>query len=132
MTGKGKGKVLAAAQPAKMAAERFGRRGEWLAAALLHLKGYRILARGFRTLVGEIDLIARRGDTVAFVEVKARRGSDGVDAVTPRQRQRIARAAAWYVAQHPALATLSHRFDLIVVGRGPFPAHLPGAWRSDD
>lgn len=53
----------------------FGRRAEWLAALLLSLKGYRILARNYVVRGGEIDLVARRGSTVIFVEVKARPAS---------------------------------------------------------
>jgi putative endonuclease len=119
-------------RPAKIAAQRFGRRAEWLAAALLRLKGYRILARDFRVPVGEIDVIARRGRTLAFVEVKARRGDGAAEALSGRQRRRIARAAEWYLRRCPDLGDLTVRFDVILIGRGRWPQHRQGAWRIDD
>lgn len=119
-------------RPAKVAARDFGRRAEWLAAVLLRLKGYRILARDFRVPAGEIDLIARRGGTLAFVEVKARRGDGAAGAVSNRQRRRIARAAEWYLCGRPDLRGLVLRFDLILIGRGRLPEHRRGAWRVDD
>ena len=71
-------------------AERRGRRGEWLAAAALLLKGYAILERRYTSPMGEIDLIARRGRTLVFIEVKARATlDDAVTAVTYTARQRI-------------------------------------------
>jgi putative endonuclease len=85
-----------------------------------------------RTPVGEIDLIARRGRTLAFVEVKARSGDGIVDALTARQRRRIVRAAEAFLATRPTLALLDVRFDLMLVGRGLFPRHLRGAFRADD
>ena len=97
----------------------------------LRLAGYRIIARDVRTPVGEIDLVARRGRTLAFVEVKARSGDGIVDALTPRQRRRIVRAAEAFLATRPTLA-VSTRFDLMLVGRGLFPRHLRAAFRADD
>ena len=86
-------------------AERRGRRAETLAAWYLRLKGYRILARRYRTPVGEIDLIARRGRLVAFVEVKQRPSdAEGAEAITATSRRRIARAASAWLAAHPAAA----------------------------
>jgi putative endonuclease len=120
------------ARSPRRVARRFGRRAEWLAAALLRLKGYRILARDFRVPVGEIDIVARRGGTLAFVEVKARRGDGAAEALSRRQRQRIARAAEWYLSARPALRGLICRFDVILIGRGRLPEHRCGAWRIDD
>jgi putative endonuclease len=111
---------------------RFGRMGEALCAWQLRLAGYRIIGRDVRTPVGEIDLVARRGRTLAFVEVKARSGDGIVDALTPRQRRRIVRAAEAFLATRPKLAVLDVRFDLMLVGRGPFPRHLRAAFRADD
>lgn len=116
---------------AKRRAWRFGRAAEALAAGWLRLKGYRVLARDYRTPVGEVDIVARRGRTLAFVEVKAR--GDGVDpGPDRRQRRRIARAAEAFRAAHPGLADLDVRFDLVLVRPGSPPAHRPGAWRTDD
>lgn len=113
------------------AARRRGRRAEILAALLLRLKGYRILARDRRSTLGEIDIVARRGRLLVFVEVKARRDeAEAADALHARQRQRIVRAARAYVAARPDLVGLSHRFDAILFGRGPWPRHVPDAWRD--
>ena len=107
-----------------------GRRAEGLAAWWLRFKGYRILARGLRLPVGEIDLIARRGRCLAFVEVKRRATlAAALEAVTPRQRRRILRAAEAWLAQRPDLAGLDLRFDALLLVPGRWPRHLPDAWR---
>lgn len=108
----------------------FGRWAESLAAWSLRLKGYSILARGFRVPVGEIDLIARRGRILALVEVKARAATaDALDALRPRQRRRIARAAEAFLQRRPDLAHLDRRFDLIVIAPWRWPRHIADAWR---
>jgi len=111
--------------------ELTGRRAERAAVWLLRLKGYRILARRFRVPVGEIDIVARRGHTVAFIEVKAR-ASEGaaLESVTPRQQRRIGRAALVFLQQHPAYDDFDLRFDLIAVTPGNFPRHHLDAWRA--
>jgi putative endonuclease len=107
-----------------------GLRAEALAALLLRLKGYRILARRMKTKLGEIDLVARRGRILVFVEVKARRDLDGAaEALMAEQRGRLARAASLFVAARPALAALDMRFDLILVAPRRWPRHLADAWR---
>ncbi len=109
-----------------------GRRGERIAAWWLRLKGYRILAQGFRVPVGEIDLIARRGRTIALVEVKARTDLEtAYAAIGARQRQRIERAAASFLQRHPALARCDIRFDVVLLVPGRRPRHLTDAWRRD-
>lgn len=115
-------------------AERRGRRGETWAVTLLVLKGYRILGRRVRTPIGEIDLVARSpGGAVCFVEVKARpEGLMAAEAVGPRQKARIARAAALYLAGRPGLAGKGVRFDIMTVAPGRLPRHLRDAWRPDD
>ncbi|MEQ9556003.1 MAG: YraN family protein [Rhodospirillales bacterium] len=111
-------------------AESRGRGAELLAALLLILKGHRILARRARTPAGEIDLIARKGRMLVFAEVKARASLDtGTEALTPRQRDRIARAAEAFVRARPDLAGLDWRFDLIVAAGGWRLRHLKDAWR---
>ena len=113
-------------------AEARGRRGEWLAAWWLRLKGYRILVRGYRTPVGEIDLVARRGAVLAMVEVKRRaRMEQALEAIAPRQRRRIARAAEHFLQRHRALAGLGLRFDSLLIVPGRLPRHLPDAWRPE-
>ncbi|MGF1641412.1 MAG: YraN family protein [Rhodospirillales bacterium] len=110
---------------------RFGRLAESACAWWLRLKGYRIVARGFRVPAGEIDIVARRGRTLAFVEVKARTGDGAWDALTPSQRRRIVRAAEAFLKARPAYAGLDLRFDLMVVGRRRRPRHLTNAWTAD-
>ena len=110
-------------------AERRGRRAETLAAWYLRLKGFRILACRYRTPVGEIDLIAKRGRLVAFVEVKQRPSdAEAAEAVGAYGRQRIARAAAAWLAAHPAAAALDLRFDVIVAVPGRLPRHIAAAF----
>jgi putative endonuclease len=112
-------------------AERYGRAAEALAAIILRLKGYTILARDLRTPVGEIDLIARRRGTLAFVEVKARTQTSE-EVLTLRQRRRIVRAAELFLAGRPELVGLAVRFDVMLIGRRRWPRHLPAAFRADD
>ena len=113
-------------------ANRWGVSAETWAAWLLRLRGYRILARRVRTPVGEIDIIAQKGRTVVFVEVKARPNvATALSAVSSRQRDRIARAAATYLARHPHLTNTDARFDVIAVAPGRIPHHLQNAWRAD-
>ncbi len=112
-------------------ANRRGHTGERLAAWALRLKGYTILEQGFRCPLGEIDIIARRLHTVAFVEVKARDTyTDAVHAVSPEQRQRIARAAGQFIARHPALAQCDLRYDVIAILPYSWPRHLQDAWQG--
>tara|TARA_R110002074_G_scaffold55008_7_gene136868 strand:- start:2886 stop:3272 length:387 start_codon:yes stop_codon:yes gene_type:complete len=111
-------------------AERWGRGAEALAALLLILKGHRILARRARTPAGEIDMIARRGRVLVFAEIKARASLEtGTEALAPRQRDRILRAAEAFMRTRPDLAGLDWRFDLIVVAGGWRLKHLKDAWR---
>lgn len=112
-------------------AETGGRRSEMLAAMALRLKGFSILAQRVRTPGGEIDLVARRGGLLIFVEVKARKDFDAaVLAVTPAARRRIGRAANLYLSRRPDLARCAVRYDIIAV-RGWRVRHLPDAWRDD-
>ena len=110
---------------------RKGHRGEWLAAWALRLKGFRILAVRHRTPVGEIDLIARRGDLVAIVEVKARATLlAAMDAVSPAAQRRIEAAADLWLAKQRDHARLSLRFDIVAVLPRRWPVHVPDAWRG--
>ncbi len=123
-----KGAAMAASAE-RVAAEERGRRAEALAAWLLRLKGYRVLDRRYRTPVGEIDLVVRRGRCVAFVEVKARGTiADAAEAVTATGRARIARAAALWLAAHPDAAGCDMRFDVIVAAPGRIPRHIASAF----
>jgi putative endonuclease len=96
------------------------------------LKGYRVLARRYKSPAGEIDLIVRRGDTLAAIEVKARADFDiATEAVTRRQQQRIMRAIAHFLGGRPDLATLAARFDVMLVAPRRWPRHLVDAWREE-
>ena len=123
------------ADPSRRAAEKQGRWAEGTARWYLRLMGYRILVQNFTCPRGEIDLIARKWQTVAFVEVKCRPTVDaGLAAVSAQQRRRIEAAAEVFLAHRPALATLATRFDIIVIPRRPTPGpvkpvHVRDAWR---
>lgn len=111
-------------------AELRGRRAERRAALLLRLKGYRILATRFRCPQGEIDLIARRGRTLIFVEVKARSDeASAAAAIGLRQQTRITAAAEVYLQQNPHFADFDMRFDAVLIGRSVWPQHYVDAWR---
>lgn len=100
-----------------MGGTSLGLRAEEWAARILERRGYRILDRRYRTRAGEIDLVARDGETVVFIEVKAR-GSSGcgrpAEAVDGRKRARLARAAGLYLARE-GVAETPCRFDVVEV-----------------
>lgn len=108
-------------QKARQRAEKAGRRAETWVALYLILTGHRILARRFKTGVGEVDLIARRGKTVVFVEVKQRaRPEHAIDSVTARSEERIIRAGEIFMSRHPDFVDQDYalRYDIaIVTGR---------------
>jgi putative endonuclease len=109
-----------------------GHGAERRAAWWLRFKGYRVLAINWRSIAGEIDLIARRGATLAFIEVKQRIDPDTATlSLAPQQRARLARAAGLFVAQRPELASLTLRFDLMAFGRMGRPVHMKDAWRPE-
>ena len=111
------------------AAEARGRRGETIAAWWLRLHGWRIVASRVRTPVGEVDLVARRGRTVAFVEVKARRDVDSaVFAVTGTAQHRIRAASDIWLSRQPDAHRLSLRYDIVAVLPWRIPKHLPDAF----
>ncbi|MFN3610321.1 MAG: YraN family protein [Hyphomonas sp.] len=117
--------------PAKrQIAEARGREAERRAALWLRLKGYSILAARVKLPVGEIDLIARKGRLIAFVEVKARaRQDDALGAVSVQSWHRISRAAEAWMGQRPKFADYGWRYDLIALAPGRLPNHLKDAWR---
>src|SRR5215467_7524277 len=117
------------ASPERVAAFQTGLSAESRAAALLMAKGYRILAKRFRTPHGEIDLVAKRRNLLAFVEVKARASLDeAAFAVTPRQQARIVKAAqAWLVAR-PEHAEFELRFDVVLIAPRHLPRHVLAAF----
>lgn len=116
----------------RVRAQKRGRWAESLTALYLRLTGHRVVARNYKTQVGEIDLIARRRNTLCFIEVKARANEAlAAEAITTRQRRRIQRAAEWFLTQHPALQSCDIRFDVALV-TGPLRlTMLRDAWRTD-
>jgi putative endonuclease len=117
------------ASPERIAAFRTGISAESRAAAYLMAKGYRILAKRYRTPHGEIAIVARRRNLIAFVEVKARATlDDAAFAVTPRQQQRIIDAAQGWLVAHPEHAELELRFDAMLIAPRSLPRHLLAAF----
>lgn len=109
----------------RRARQRRGLVAEQIAALLLIAKGYRILGRRVRTGAGEIDLIARRRQRLAFVEVKRRASlSDCEAAITDRQRRRVRRAADLWLARRASLQTLDLAFDLVFIVPKRLPQHI--------
>jgi putative endonuclease len=116
-------------RPERVAAFRVGLSAESRAAAYLIARGYRILARRFRTPVGEIDIVAGRRNALIFVEVKARNSLDeAAEAITPRTRQRNVAAAEFWLSQHPDDVTREMRFDVVLVAPRRLPRHIAAAF----
>lgn len=123
--------VKAEPDPERQIAFRTGISAESRAAALLVAKGFRILARRWKSPVGEIDIVARRRHLLLFVEVKARNNLDeAAESVTPRQRQRIIAAGEVFLATYPDASVHDIRFDAVLVAPGKMPRHIQGAFES--
>lgn len=113
----------------RLAAQRSGGRGEALAALFLQMRFYRIRHRRFKTPVGEIDLVAEKGDAIVFVEVKTRlRPGDEAMALEAVNRARIVRAAQYWLVRHPAENGRDFRFDVIFLAPRRWPRHLINAF----
>lgn len=113
---------------ARSRAERRGRRGEGLAAWYLRLKGWRILARRMKTRRGEVDIVARRGRTVCFVEVKWRASArEWATAIDERRMRRVA-AAAETLAPRFVGPGEDQRIDVILIAPRRLPRHIVNAW----
>jgi putative endonuclease len=110
-------------------AERRGRRGEGLAAWWLRLQGWRVVARRVKTPRGEIDLIARRGGTVAFVEVKWRATAAELALAIDEYRLRRVAAAAEAIAHRFARPGDTTRIDVLLLAPGRWPRHIVNAWQ---
>jgi putative endonuclease len=116
-------------RPERQIAFRTGISAESRAAALLIAKGFRILARRWKSPVGEIDITARRRALLVFVEVKARDTlDDAAWAVSERQRRRIIAAAEAWLARNPDDRIQDIRFDAMLVAPGRIPRHIPAAF----
>ena len=110
-------------------AERRGRRGEGWAGWWLRLQGWRIVARRVKTPRGEIDLVARRGRTVAFVEVKWRAAGEELALAIDEYRLRRVAAAAEAVAHRYARPDYTIRIDVLLLAPGRWPRHIVNAWQ---
>lgn len=120
------------ARPEKIAAFRTGLSAESRAAAWLIAKGFRIVARRWKSPLGEIDIVARRRQLLIFVEVKARASlDDAAESVTPRQRRRIAAAAEAWLALNPDDSVRDIRFDAMLIAPGKLPRHIPAAFEAN-
>lgn len=110
------------------AAEQRGRRAETIAAWYLRLKGWRIVARRVRVRGGEVDIVARRGHTLAFVEVKWRASAAALaDSIDERRLRRVA-VAADQLRHRYAKADDDVRIDVILLAPGRWPHHLVNVW----
>jgi putative endonuclease len=119
------------ARPERQVAFQLGLSAESRAAALLIAKGFRILARRFKSSVGEIDIVARRRHLLVFVEVKARANFDeAAESVNSRQQRRIAAAAEVWLAANPDDSIRDIRFDAVLVAPGKMPRHIPAAFET--
>lgn len=118
------------AAPARLAAEKRGRQGERIAGWWLRLKGWSILDRRVKTPVGEIDLIARRGAMVAFIEVKARKSGVALnEAIDERRLGRVAAAAEAVAAMYLKPGD-DMRIDVMLLAPGRPPRHLENVWHG--
>ena len=116
----------------RLAALRRGFLAEQAAILLLRLKFYAILDRRYAVKGGEIDIVARRGATLAFVEVKARADLErALEAVTPEKRRRLNRAVRVWLAAHPQAAVLTLRGDAVFCAPWRWPRHYPAAFELD-
>ena len=110
------------------------KKGIWaerLACFCLILKGYFILATRYKTNVGEIDIVARRGRTIIFCEVKYRSDHDqGLFAISLKSQQRITRAATLFLQQKKVYTTMAVRFDALILSPPFSLKHVRNAWTS--
>lgn len=119
----------AAATLRRRRAHRAGHGAERLAVLYLRLKGWRILARRYTINGGEIDIVARRGRTIAFVEVKLRRSLEvAAGSIDGAKRRRMARAARAFASRQHAEAGLTYRADALFLAPWRWPLHVPAAF----
>lgn len=110
-------------------AQQWGHVSEWIAAASLILKGYRIIKMRYKTKLGEVDIIARKRHLIVMVEVKARRTIDeAVDAVTITNQRRVEGAGDLWIATQKNAHLLSIRYDIIAVRPWKWPTHFEDAF----
>jgi len=113
----------------KIKAERFGKRGELWASLFLRLKFYQILQKNYKTPVGEIDIIAKKTNSIIFIEVKTRAEKTYLaQALEAVNKRRISKAANFYLTKNPHLADYNFRFDVIFLAPNALPYHIKGAF----
>ena len=111
---------------------RRGDMGEDFAAKYLEDKGYEIIERNFNTRLGEIDIVAKDGRYIAFIEVKSRKSiDDAAYAISDVSKKRIAKAAEFFLALHSEYNHYDVRFDAFLAGGKSYPVHIKDAWRND-
>lgn len=116
---------------ARQKSQRAGIIAEYMALLLLLSKGYRPLAHRYKTPVGEIDLIVKRGQRLVFVEVKHRKSRDAAaQAVHAQNQSRVLRAAQYFLGTHPEFAASEVRFDVCLVPWYRLPHHIPQAFEA--
>lgn len=113
----------------RLKAERRGRLGEDIAAWWLRLQGWRILAKRVKTVGGEVDLIAKRGRTVAFIEVKTRATAAELDLAIDRNRLRRVAAAATALSARYAKNGEDITIDVILLRPFAWPRRIANAWQ---
>lgn len=110
-------------------AYKHGLTAELIATLLLSVKFYSVIHRRYKTKVGEVDLIARRGKTIIFVEVKKRRSRQEVfEAITISQKRRISRAAEHFLSRNKKFNNYNKRFDAVLITPKSLPLHIKNAW----
>lgn len=121
-----------AADEKRQRSERRGRLAETCAVLWLRFKGYRIRARRFRCPMGELDIVATRGNALVFVEVKARQTmAEAAAALTPHQQERLRHAAKWYLARQTDYRNVFARFDVILLAPWRWPHHISNAFPAE-
>lgn len=109
---------------------RAGLLAEQCALLWLMLKGYRLVAQRYKTKLGEIDLVVRRGKTLAFVEVKARQHLDAAaNAIHAKNQARVMQAAQHFLSHHPNYAEFQVRFDAVLIAWYKRPHHITHAFQ---
>ena len=109
-----------------------GHGAERIALLWLMARGWWPLARRYEAAGGEIDLVMRRGGTIAFVEVKARASmDDALASLSADKRRRVGRAARAWLARHPWAAALTLRADAVFLAPGEWPRHIPDAFEIE-
>jgi len=124
------------AKTQRQKSDAYGRWAEDLVALYLRCCGYKIISKRKKTPFGEIDLIARKGKMIVFIEVKYRKRKEALmDSLTPKAQARITKAADYIISRTPAFQALGQRFDLVFTAPlGPLPLgyirHMKDAWRA--